>query len=193
MRWGSAALLLAACATPGWIGLTDAWEPTRFGGEGEVRIAGDAIALGSGSPLTGVTWRGNLPPEAYELSCEARRLDGTDFFAAITFPVAGSHASLVLGGWGGSLVGISSLDGLDASENVTRSYRRFERGQWYRIGLQVTGERIVGTIDGETVVDVLLAGREVSVRPEVELSRPLGIASYQTRAEIRGMRWRPVR
>lgn len=190
---------LAACAaTPRevpWTTLFDgrtlgAWQPTAFGGEGEVRIERGSLVLDFGNPLTGVTWHGELPAGDYELEVEAARELGDDFFCGLTFPVGERHLTLVLGGWGGSLVGLSSLDGADASSNETTRRVAFERGRPYLVRLRVAGDRVAAWLDGEPLVDVSVAGRALSLRPEVELSRPLGIASYATRASVRSVRLR---
>ena len=56
-----------------------------------------------GAVPSGITsTRKDLPTTNYELSFEAQRLDGFDFFAAATFPVGKSHATFVNGGWGGA-------------------------------------------------------------------------------------------
>lgn len=48
-------------------------------------------------------------------------MSSSEFFCGLTVPVrTGTECvSLIVGGWGGSLVGISSIDGLDASETST--------------------------------------------------------------------------
>ena len=166
------------------------WRPTPFGGEGEVRVADGALVLDFGSPLTGVTWTGEVPPGDYELELTATKLAGTDFFCGLTFPVRDGHLTLVLGGWGGATCGLSCLDGLDASENETRFVRPFERGRAYRVTVRVTGSVVEARIDGERVVAVDTAGRALSLRPEVLASRPLGLAAFATRAAIEGVRIR---
>ena len=169
----------------------DAWQVTPFGGEGAVRLDGDRLILEVGAPLTGVTWAGgDLPTVDYELSLEAARISGSDFFCGLTFPVGDAHASLILGGWGGSLCGISSLDGADAARNETCRHVYLETGHTFDVRVQVTAERIRAWIDGEPLVDVGIAGRRISVRPEVDLSRPLGIASFATTAAIGNVRLR---
>lgn len=194
-------LLLAACAACGperedWQILFDGrglgdFAVTKFGGEGAVRVEGGRLLLEQGGPLTGVTWRGAaLPGSDYELELSAARLLGTDFFCGLTFPVGESHASLILGGWGGALCGLSSLDGSDASENETQSFRGFEMGRVYRVRVEVTAARIRAFVDDECIVDAAIAGRQVDTRPEVELSKPLGIASFMTTAAIGPVRWR---
>jgi hypothetical protein len=120
------------------------------------------------------------------------RVVGGDFFCGLTFPVKTSHCSLIVGGWAGPVVGLSSLDGLDASENETSTLRRFASNQWYTIRVRVTDPRIQAWIDDESVVDVETAGRRISVRAELLDSRPLGIASWRTRAALRQIRLRTL-
>ena len=81
---------------------------------------------------------GALPTTSYEVALQAMRVEGSDFFAGITFPVGGSFCSLILGGWGGSVVGLSSINGLDASENETSQSRQSESGRWYYVRIRVT-------------------------------------------------------
>ncbi len=65
------------------------WNSTRFGGEGDVDVEEGVIRLDFGQPLTGITYQGNdLPKNNYEIQLEAKRVDGLDFFCALTFPVA---------------------------------------------------------------------------------------------------------
>jgi hypothetical protein len=120
-------------------------------------------------------------------------VDGSDFFCGLTFPVAESHCSLVVGGWAGAVVGLSSIDGRDASENSTTQYRKFDEGKWYRIRVRVTADRIRCWIDDERVIDQALRGRRISTRPEVDPSKPLGIAAWQTKAALRGIEFRQLR
>ena len=191
-------LALTACAgSPPWQSLFDGeslgqWAPTEFGGEGLCKMEDGALVLDFGSPLTGVTWHGDVPAGDYEISLSATRRNGSDFFCALTFPVSGSHLTLVVGGWGGSLVGLSSLDGLDASENRTRTIRSFTNGRPYRIRLRVAGTVVQAWIDNELVVQQDIAGYELSLRPEIDLSKPLGIASFASTAELRDIRLREL-
>ena len=192
------ALALAACAAeaprPPWISLfdgeSDGWEATDFGGQGDVHVEDGALVLEMGQPLTGVTWPWPLPTSDYEIALEATRVDGTDFFCGLTFPVGDAHCSLILGGWGGSVAGLSCIDGLDASENDTTRYFAFVDGKPYAIRVRVTGEHIRAWLDDELIVDQPIAGRQIWLRPEVHLSRPLGIASYSTTAAVRAVRIR---
>ncbi|MDP6989839.1 MAG: DUF1080 domain-containing protein [Planctomycetota bacterium] len=170
------------------------WEATAFGGEGAIGVEDDLVVLEMGSPLTGLSWTGGeLPLWDYELEVTARRLAGTDFFCGLTFPVGDSHATLILGGWGGALTGLSCLDGADASENETTTFIAYERGREVTARVRVTRAVIETWLDGELLHTVDIAGRSVGLRPEVLLSRPLGVASFLTRSglgELRLRRWR---
>lgn len=190
---------LCGCIAPGapspWCDLLDPaalphWQVTRFGGDGDVQLQAGQVELGMGSPLTGITWQGPLPEGDYELELTATRLQGNDFFCGLTFPVGGGHLTLVVGGWGGTLVGLSSLDGEDAAHNETARRMRFHAGQPYRIHLRVTASHVAVRIDGSPVLDVALAGRRLGLRPEVTLSAPLGICTFATAARCTNFRWR---
>ncbi len=194
------ALLLAGCTsvapqTPQWTPLFDGeslagWAETNFGAQGEVHVESGELIFEIGEPLPGVTWTGECPSLDYEVELDVTRLLGTDFFCGLTFPVGDSHCSLILGGWGGSLIGLSNVDGKDASENETRRYMGFEQDQSYHIRLRVSAERIEAWVDGQQIVSQPSAGHTFSIRPEVELSRPFGIASYLTATAVRNVEMR---
>ena len=167
------------------------WKPTQFGGEGAVKVDNGAIVLEMGNDLTGITWAGpELPPMNYELALQAMRVSGNDFFAGVTFPVGGSFCSLILGGWGGTVVGLSSIDGDDASENDTTQSITFESGRWYDVRIRVTDKKIEAWLDGRQIIDQETAGRTIDTRIEVDLSRPLGVASWRTKSALRDIRVR---
>src|SRR5205814_1248885 len=130
------------------------WEVNTFGGAGEVKVEEGKLMLGAGVALTGVRRTTDLFKSNYEVEVQAMKLDGDDFFAAITFPVKDASATFVNGGWGGSLVGVSSLDGQDASENETTQFMKFEKKKWYHIRIRVTDSKIQAFIDGEKMADV---------------------------------------
>lgn len=195
--WLAAGLATARGESPSWQPLFDGhtlgrWRSTPFGGEGEVVVADGCVRIGRGSELSGITWGDDFPTTDYEVSLEARRDDGFDFFCGLTFPVGEESCSFIVGGWGGTVVGLSSIDGRDASDNATTQSRSFADGRWYRVRVRVTAEAIDCFIDDEQVVDEPRAGRRFSVRDEVLPSRPLGIATYATTASLRGIRWRSV-
>ncbi|RMG38340.1 MAG: DUF1080 domain-containing protein [Planctomycetota bacterium] len=165
------------------------WKSTPFGGEGDVYVRDGQIILETGSDLTGITWTRPelLPKTNYEVELDAMRVDGSDFFCGLTFPVGKDPCTLILGGWGGGVCGLSSLDGFDASENETTTYKEFKNKRWYHVRLRVTPERITAWLDGEELVDVDIRKRQIGIRPEVDLSRPFGIASWQTTAALKNI------
>lgn len=164
------------------------WEITDFGTSGDVYVSGDKIVLGMGDGCTGITWKEEFPAADYEVTLEAMRVDGNDFFCGMTFPVGKDPCSLIVGGWGGAVVGLSSINGMDASENETMLIRKFEKERWYKIRLKVTETTIQVWIDDESVIDFTIGDSFLSIRPEVELSKPFGIASWRTTAAIRNIR-----
>ncbi len=169
------------------------WKITNFGGEGDVSVKDGKIVMEMGSSLTGITYQGHLPKNDYEISLEASRLDGVDFFCALTFPVRDSFCTFIVGGWAGAVVGISSIDGKDASENETTRYIAFKTNKWYRLRVRVQQDQIQAWIDDARVVHVKMAGRRLTTRAEVDLSKPLGVASWETRAAIRNIRIRKLK
>ena len=172
----------------------DGWELIEFGGEGDIEVVDGEIRMDPGDPLTGicVTEDTELPTSNYEISLEGMKLDGHDFFSAVTFPVTDSFCTLVVGGWGGQLVGLSNLDGQDASSNHTRVMRKFEKDRWYAIRIQVLPDRITAWIDDEKLVDESIEGVEVSIRGDIIGTTPLGITSFQTYSSIRNIKLRKM-
>lgn len=175
------------------------WKPSKFATQREVSVeksfqgGGGAIVMELGEELSGITRENaaDLPVVNYEIALEAMKLDGDDFFCGLTFPVGKSSCSFIAGGWGGTIVGLSSVDGMDASENETSSSRAFDRNRWYRIRVRVTPEKIEAWIDDEQVVDLPTKDRKITIRyGAIENSLPLGIAAYQTRTAVRAIRLR---
>lgn len=164
------------------------WKVTDFGGQGDVSVKDGAIYLGMGNYMTGITWSGPVVRMNYEISLEAMRVEGNDFFCGLTFPVGENPCTLILGGWGGTLCGLSSLDHYDASENETTRMISFEKGKWYKVRLRVVPDHIQAWLDDESLVDVDVTGRKIGIRIEVDLSQPLGIATYATTGAIRNIR-----
>jgi hypothetical protein len=168
------------------------WQEIPFAGRGQVRIENGTIILASGA-MTGIRWAGLFPKSNYEFRLQAARLEGHDFFAGITFPIQGWFCTWINGGWGGRLVGLSSLDDNDASENETMQLRDFVKGQWYTLLLRVSDERIQAWIDDTPVIDVFIEGRKIGLRPgRIGLSVPLGITSYSTTGALRNLEYRRV-
>ncbi|QDT37437.1 family 16 glycoside hydrolase [Stratiformator vulcanicus] len=164
------------------------WKVCDVAGGGEITKKPGRLTLGTGVDLTAVRSLEKLPKIDYEVRLKARRVSGSDFFVGLTFPVDKSHCTLILGGWGGGVVGISSLDGYDASENETTSYREFENERWYDVRLRVTSSRITCFLDSKELIDVPIRDKRLSIRREVEVCKPFGLASWVTTAEIKDMK-----
>jgi hypothetical protein len=182
----------------GWVPFFDGktltgWRETDFAGHGVVELKSGLVVLNAGDPLTGINWTNRLPNTNYEVALDAMRVSGSDFFCGLTVPVGDSFCTLIVGGWGGSLVGISSLDNQDASENETTKFFNAEQGKWYRIRLRVTPSRLEAWIDKEKFINVDTTDKTISLRPgDIESSKPFGIACYQTTAALREIRLRRV-
>jgi hypothetical protein len=193
-------LALAAAAAEnaqGWKILFDGktlegWKVTKFDNEGVVKIEDGAILMEQGDPMTGITWTGELPRENYELELDGMRVRENDFFCTTTFPVGEAPCSLVVGGWGGSVVGLSSVDGYDASENPTTKILNFTEKQWYHMRIRVTEKTVQAWIDDREVVHQGRDGHHFSIRFEVNLSKPLGIAAWNTVGAVRNIRLRQL-
>lgn len=163
-------------------------EQYDFARHGEITVEDDAIILGAGRPATGIRIDGDFPRMNYEVTLEARRMEGTDFFCGLTFPVGDDYLSLVLGGWGGGTTGISNLDGMSAIENESTGYHEFEQNRWYRVRLRVSDEKVEAWIDDDQIVDVEHTKHKLSIWWEQEPVRPFGIASWYTKSAVRKVR-----
>jgi hypothetical protein len=194
-----------ACAEPAadqekpqlkWISLFDGktlkgWKVVEFGADGEVAVADGKITAEMGDTLTGITYaKDDFPKIDYEIRLQAMRVDGIDFFCGLTFPVADSHCSFICGGWAGAVVGLSSIDGHDASDNETTELMNFKTGKWYSIRVRVTAKRIQAWIDDKRIVDQDIVGRKITTRSEVNLSKPVGLSAWQTKSAWRGIEYR---
>jgi hypothetical protein len=180
----------------GWVTMFDGkslagWKETGFSGQGEVKVEEGRLVLGAGSDLTGVNAAGEIPRMNYEVELEAMRVAGGDFFCGLTFPYGGACCTFVIGGWGGGLVGLSSINGDDAAENETMRTMKLVSGRWYKVRVRVTPEKIEGWIDGEAVLEVATQGKKIAMRPgEIELSEPFGLATFRTTGAFRAVRLR---
>jgi hypothetical protein len=180
----------------GWQPLFDgktltSWQPSKFSAEGAVQVEDGRIVLDTGKSMTGITWAGAmLPTTNYEIALQAMRVEGRDFFAGVTFPVGDSFCSLILGGWGGSVVGLSSINGQDASENDTSQSIEFQNGRWYSARIRVTPAKIEVWLDDRQIITQDLKGNKIDIRLEMELSKPLGVASWKTKSALRDIRLR---
>jgi len=186
-------------ASEGWQSLFDGksmkgWKTTNFAGHGEARVKDGAIEIDMGLALSGVQYTNEPPRINYEISLEAMKRDGGDFFCGLTMPYKKEHCTFICGGWGGGVVGLSSINGMDAAENDTTEYKKFENNQWYRISLRVMDDRIQAWIDGKLFLDVDTTNVSIGMRiGEIEESIPLGVATWMTSSAIRDIRLRKIK
>jgi hypothetical protein len=176
----------------------DAWETVDIGGSGQIELEGGVMIINQGDSLSGVVYKkaAELPLNNYEISLEAKRLQGVDFFCGLTFPVGDLKkcGTLICGGWGGSVTGISSIDDVDASENATGTYQKYEDDKWYKIRLRVTPANLSVWIDDKQIVDQDIKDRKVSLRPgPIETYAPLAISTFNTTAAIQNVRMKAVK
>jgi hypothetical protein len=195
-----ACIELPAASGAEWQSLFDGkslagWKESDFFGAGKVTVDRGVITIGSGV-LTGITWAGKtlpFPTTNYEIRIEAARVKGNDFFAGITFPVGDTFCTWINGGWGGEVVGLSNIDGADASMNETSTGRKFELGRWYSLRLRVTATTIAAWIDDELVIEADIRKKWIALREgDIDKSVPFGIATYATVGAVRKIEWRPV-
>jgi hypothetical protein len=167
----------------------DGWKATDFGGQGEVEVKDGKIITHEGASLSGIQYTNALPARVnYQITLEAMKIEGDDFFCGLTFPVKDTHCSFICGGWGGGVVGLSSIDGMDASENDTTKYIKFEKNKWYKIKVEVRPDRIKTWIDGDQFADTEITDHKVELRPGgIELQKPLGLCTYQPTAAWRNI------
>jgi hypothetical protein len=155
-----------------------------FEDAGDVRVEDGEIVLGKGDPFTGVRWTGEFPKEGFEVRVSAKRRSDEDIFCGLTVPVGDAHVTLVLGGWGNSIAGLSNVDHRNASDNQTTHGMSFNNDRWYDVRLRVTQRRVVAWVDGEEIVSQKRKDRTFTVYFELEPIRPVGFFSWQTTAAL---------
>jgi hypothetical protein len=166
----------------------DGWKKTAFYKAGDVRVEDGRIIMSAGGSMTGITCtRRDLPRSNYELTYQAMRLSGVDFFAAATFPVGKSYITLVNGGWGGHVTGLSSLNGMDASENETTRSIAYKDKTWYRFRVRVTDAVIRCWVDDKEIAAVDHQDKQVGTRIETRANEPLGFATWATGGALRNI------
>ncbi|TWT31979.1 3-keto-disaccharide hydrolase [Blastopirellula retiformator] len=156
-----------------------------FDRHGEVTVKEGELHLAKGNSATGI-YRADQPPKMdYEITLEAKRTAGDDFFCGLTFPIHDQHCTMIIGGWGGGVTGLSNVDDLTAVENGATGYQEFKNDQWYKIKLRVTPEWVTAWVDGDSIFSVSPKEVKFSVWWEQEPMRPLGISTWNTSAAFR--------
>jgi hypothetical protein len=160
-------------------------------------MEGGVMIINQGENVSGAIYKkaATLPTTNYEITLEAKRLQGVDFFVGLTFPVGDlKHcATLICGGWGGSVTGISSIDGFDAADNNTSSYQRYKDDEWYAIKLRVTPDNLSAWLGDKQIIDEDIKDKKISVRPgPMESYLPLSLTTFNTTAAIRNIKLTPI-
>jgi hypothetical protein len=98
---------------------------------------------------------------------------------------------LQVGGYAGTVVGLTTLDGQPANRNATTRKMTFARDRWYGVRLRVTAARVQAWIDGTPVVDTPRAGHAFGHLGSWGPIKPFGIyTSRATGAVLRTIRLR---
>ncbi|MBN2291496.1 MAG: DUF1080 domain-containing protein [Pirellulales bacterium] len=166
------------------------WEIVKkydFQAHGPIKVRDGAIVIDAGSPASGIRWTGKMPRIDYEITLDAKRTTGSDFFCGMTFPIKKTYCTLIIGGWGGTIIGLSNINGSAASENEACTVGEFESNRWYKIRLRVTSAKIEVWIDKEKVIDQPTADRKFTIWWEQEPMRPLGIATWLTGSALKNI------
>lgn len=162
-----------------------------FSTAGKVSVEDGVLILDAGTPGTGVRIdQPTFPKMNYEVSLEAKRIDGSDFFCGMTFPVNDSYCTLILGGWGGNVIGLSNVDGQPAVENETTTAINFENGRWYAIRLQVAETGVKMWLDDKPTIELDSLDHQFDIWWEQEPMKPFGIATWYTKAGLRNIQLR---
>jgi len=185
----------AVVGADGWTPLFDGqtlkgWKVSEVGGAASVTMRDGAIHMGMGQTTTGVTCTAALPREDYEVTLEMMRVDGDDFPCALTFPVGKDQLTFVIAGWGGSVTGVSCVDGFDAANNPYSKYVEIENKRWYPVRVCVTGDSVECWLDGKRLIDLARSEHKFSVRIEVEEFVPLGVSTWLTHGAVRNVKVR---
>ncbi len=162
-------------------------DEAEFEWHGKVYVKDGAVFLEAGNMMTGIRWMGEFPTSNYEVSLDAMRVSGYDFFCGMTFPVAKSWCTRIVGGWGGMVVGLSNVDDFNASENNTTVGMNFDSKRWYHIRVRVTDARIQVWIDKDRVIAQDRAGHKFGVWEEQNPIRPFGAATWNTGGALRNI------
>ena len=167
------------------------WQRISFEKAGEVRaLENGIIECNDGDPLSGIVYTNNLPATMnYELSLEAKRVEGADFFVALTIPVEENFCTVIIGGWGGSLCGVSCIDGKDAGLNKWSKDVKFKNDTWYKLRVRVTSGVLQVFLNEDLYKARIEYGEperlSLRERGNIHLCTPLGLATYYTKAHWR--------
>jgi len=177
-------------------------EKSYFDGHGKISVQDNALVIDKGMPGSGIAIDPkvfkNLPKMNYEISFDAKRIEGDDFFCGLTFPVNDSYCTMILGGWGGGAIGLSNIDTMSAIENETSTHEDFKNNVWYHIRLKVTNEKISATLQEKKgmkpkeLFSVVTNDHKFDIWWEQEPARPLGFTTWSTKSAFRNIILTPI-
>jgi hypothetical protein len=128
---------------------------------------------------------------SYEVKVEALRKEGSDFLIALTLPVESNACTVVIGGWGGGLCGISSVDFMDASENGFSSGIALTNNVWYTLRVRVTPGLLEVALNDTlyTAKVPFEKSSRFSLRSgsDIDKTLPFGLATFETHALWRNL------
>ena len=168
------------------------WKRANISGNGPVEaLSNGVVSCGIGKPLSGIVYTNKFPTMSYEVKMEAMRKEGSDFFVALTLPVESNACTVVIGGWGGGLCGISSVDYMDASENPHSSGVALTNNIWYTLCVRVTPGLLEVTLNDTlyTAKVPFEKSSRFSLRAGSDIDKclPFGLATYETHALWRNL------
>ncbi|MDO5579896.1 MAG: DUF1080 domain-containing protein [Planctomycetia bacterium] len=182
-----------------WLSLFDGktlngWESCENYGSGKIAVENGSILLEKGKLATAIHYAGTqaFPNSNYEIQYKAMRTKGLDFFAALTFPVGGGFCTFINGGWGGTMIGLSSIDGMDASENSSSSYFEFVNKKWYQFRIRTTNKVVQVWIDDKEVITQEVGESSWTLRLEVESTKPLGFSTWESDGLIKDIQYKTL-
>jgi len=168
------------------------WKRADIFGNGNVAaLSNGVVSCGIGKPLSGIVFTNKFPTMSYEVKLEALRKEGSDFFVALTLPVESNACTVVIGGWGGGLCGISSIDYMDAAENGHSSGVALTNNLWYTLRVRVTPGLLEVTLN-DTLYTAKVPFEKSScfslrAGSDIDKCLPFGLATYETHALWRNL------
>ncbi|MBL7115227.1 MAG: DUF1080 domain-containing protein [Kiritimatiellae bacterium] len=159
---------------------------------GGASVKDGAISFQGGSPYTAISLQGTFPSDNYELELTAKRTSGQDIFCGLLLPVGTNHVSMIMGGWGNWVVGLSCIDDMVASDNDAAHNMSFDNDRWYKVRVRVTPQKFQAWIDDKQVINLDRKGRKISPYPGLEVLAPFGLFTWDTSSLMKDMRYRSL-
>ncbi len=159
-----------------------------------VQVVDGVLVMAPGRAMTGITTtRQDLPTTNYELSYQAKRITGSDFFAAATFPVGKSFVTLHQRRLGRQRHRNLQLEQLGRFGKARRTPSSNTKAKiWYKFRVRVSDQTIVCQVDDKQIIDLDYRGLQLGTRIETRPNQPLGFATYESTGALRNIEIRPL-